>query len=394
MTTQASTPSVEELVAQVEPTIRRYAAAAEAERRLAPETVAALLDAGVMQTWVPRAYGGREMDPLPALRLFEEIARIDSAAGWIAANSSGIATLPMFLPAEGGAELFSQPRTLLAGGWFPPGRAEPVQGGYRVSGRWAFGSGSNYATWLTGQALVYDNGAPRLGPDGNPVAMIVWMRADEAEVLDTWHTLGMRGTGSHDFRVSDVFVPERRTWTIAPVTGLPPAYSGPLYRLGLWFVGPVNASVAIGIARAAVEDAIALAGAKTPSYTQTALADRSIVQDRIARARAAVDAARSYVEKAVGQAWQHTQETGKLISMEYGIPMALAGSYAHEATCQAVDLVQSVVGTTGIRAEQRFQQYFRDVHTVSQHAFSSPSRFESVGKILLGRESDWAFYYL
>jgi alkylation response protein AidB-like acyl-CoA dehydrogenase len=389
-----TTATPEDLVAQVEPVLRQYAGRAESERRLAPQAVNAILDAGLLKSLTPRAYGGFEMEPVAALRLFEAVSRIDSAAGWITANSSGIATLPMLLPAEGAAELFSQPRTLLAGGWFPPGKAVPVQGGYRVSGRWAFGSGSNYATWLTGQALVYDNGTPRLGPDGNPVAMIIWVRADEAEVLDNWDTLGMRGTGSHDFRADDVFVPERRTWTIAPITGLPEAYAGPLYRLGLWVVGPINASVALGIARAAVEDAITLAASKTPSYTQTGLADRPVVQDRIARAQAQVEAGRSYIESAVTKAWEHTLRTGARIGPEYGIPMALAGSYGHEAAAQAVDLVHSVVGTSGIRAEQPFQQYFRDVHTVSQHAFSSPSRFESVGKILLGRESDWGFYYL
>jgi alkylation response protein AidB-like acyl-CoA dehydrogenase len=382
------------MVAQVEPVLRKYAAQAEAERRLAPETIAALHDAGLLRSMQPRAYGGLELEPITAMRLFEAVARIDSAAGWITANSSGISTLPMFLPPEGADELFAQPRTLLAGGWFPPGQAEPVQGGYRVSGQWAFGSGSNYATWLTGQAMVYENGAPTLGPDGNPVAMIVWMRADEAEVLDNWNTLGMRGTGSHDFRATDVFVPERRCWTIAPLTSLPPAYAGPLYRLGIWWVGPLNAAVALGIARAAVEDAIALAATKTPSYTQTGMADRPVVQDRIARAKASIDAGMSYVERAVGRAYAWTLETGERIGMEQGLPMALAGSYGHEAANQAVDLVHSVVGTSGIRAEQRFQQYFRDVHTVSQHAFSTPSRFESVGKLLLGRESDWAFYYL
>jgi alkylation response protein AidB-like acyl-CoA dehydrogenase len=269
-----------------------------------------------------------------------------------------------------------------------------VQGGYRISGRWAFGSGANYATWLTAQAVVYDGDTPRLGPDGNPVAMIVWLRAEDAEVLDNWDTLGMRGTGSHDFTATDVFVPERRCWTVAPITHLPPAYAGPLYRVGLWLVGPLNASAALGIARAAVEDAVALAATKVPSYTQTGLADRPIVQDRLARARAHVEAGWSYIAHAVTQAYEQTMQSGERIGLEQGIPLALAGSFGHEAACQAVDLVQSVVGTSGIRAELRFQQYFRDVHTVSQHAFSSPSRFESVGKLLLGRQSDWGFYYL
>src|SRR5207249_4701278 len=132
---------------------------------------------------------------------------------------------------------------------------------------------------------------------------------------------------------------------------------------------------------------------KTPSYTQTGLADKPIAQDRIARARAYVDAARSYVYGTVEAAWEYAT-SGPRVDMEHGIPLALAGSFAMDAACHAVDLVHAVTGTTGIREERRFQQYFRDAHTVSQHAFSSASRFESLGKLMLGRESDWPFYYL
>ncbi len=394
MPTSDAMRAVDDMLAQVEPVLRQYAAQAEAERRLAPEAIEALHDAGVFRSLLPRAYGGLELDPLSALRLFEAIAHIDSAAGWISANQSGISTLPMLFPAACGEELFAQPRTLLAGGWFPPGKAEPVQGGYRVSGQWAFGSGSNYADWFTAQALVFENGAPKLGPDGNPIPLIVWVRASEARVLDNWNTLGMRGTGSHDYVVDDAFVPEHRTWRIGPLGPLPPAYAGPLYRMGIWIVCPYNGAIALGIARAAVDDAIALAATKTPSYTMTGLADRPVVQDRIARAKATIEAGMSYIERSLQRAYEHTLASGQRIGVEQGIPLALSGSYGHEAANQAVDLVHSVVGTSGIRAEQRFQQYFRDVHTISQHAFSTPSRFESVGKLLLGRETDWAFYTL
>jgi indole-3-acetate monooxygenase len=392
MTTIALSP--EQIVAQIEPVLREYAAVAEAERRLAPEAMNAMIESGVFRTWVPRAYGGLEMDPLPALRMFEAIARIDSAAGWLAANQSGVASLAMLMPAEGSAEMFTDPRAVCAGGWFPPGVAVPVQDGYRVTARWSFGSGCQYATWLTGQALVHENGALRLGPDGNPEAIIVFFPAHEAEILDgTWKTLGMRGTGSNDYRISDVFVPERRVWRVGPLGELSEAYSGPFYRLGIWTVGPINAAVALGIAQAALDDFLRLAETKTPSYTQTALADKPVVQERIARARAYVEAARSYVERTVSDAWEFVQG-GRAIDMEHGIPMALAGSFAMEAAGTAVDLVHASAGTSAIREEQRFQQYFRDVHTVSQHALSSPARFESLGKLMLGRECDWAFYYL
>jgi len=394
MTTLIDIAAPEEIVARLEPTLREYAPAAEAERRLAPEAMAAMVDAGVFRSLMPRAFGGMELDPLSALAMFESIARIDSAAGWLAANQSGIATLGALLPAEGSAEMFADPRAVCAGAWFPPGVAEPVQGGYRVSARWAFGSGCHYATWLTGQALVHENGAPRLGPDGNPEALIIFVRADEAEVLDgTWKTLGMRGTGSNDYRVNDVFVPDRRAWRIGPTAPPSGAYAGPLYRLGLWLVAPVNAAVALGIAQAAIDDFLALAAVKTPSYTQTGLADKPVVQERIARARAYVDAARASVHGAVGAAWESVQ-TAERLEMGLGIAVALAGSFAIEAATTAVDLVHASAGMTAIREEQRFQRYFRDVHTLSQHAFSSASRFESLGKLMLGRETDWVFYYL
>jgi len=165
-------------------------------------------------------------------------------------------------------------------------------------------------------------------------------------------------------------------WVGLPLTTLAP---------GL-VVSPLNA-------RAAITDLIALAQSKTPSYTQVGLADKAVVQDKLARARAAVDAARSYLYSALAEA-EEVVRTQPRLSLEQGIPLALAASHAVEAAAQAVDLVHSCAGTSGIREEQRFQQYFRDVHTISQHAFVSSSRFESAGKLMLGRESDWPFYYL
>ena len=381
-----------EMLAEVEPVLRKYAAQAEADRRLAPEAIKAIVDSGIMRTWTPKAYGGLEIDPVPALKMFESIGRIDSAAGWIVANSCGISTFSWY-PAEANKEMRADLRGFPAGAWFPPGTAEPVAGGYTVSGQWAFGSGCNYANWFTGQALITDNGTPRVGSDGKPIPIIVFFPAGEATIIDTWHTLGMRGTGSHDIRVDKVFVPERRCWRIAPLSVSDPAFGGPLYRLGLWLVAPVNASVALGIARAALDDFIELAGKKTPSYTQTGLADRPTVQERAARARALIEAGSGYVETAINNAWQFVL-SGQKLDIEHGSSVALAGSYAIEAACQAVDLIHSCAGTTAVRQERRFQQYFRDVHTVSQHAFTSWNRYESVGKLMLGRECDWGFYYL
>jgi alkylation response protein AidB-like acyl-CoA dehydrogenase len=384
---------VQQMLQRVGPVLRDSAATSEAERRLAPEAMNALIEAGILRAFVPAAYGGAELGAVYSIKLFEELAAIDSAAAWVGAISAAGAWLTVVLPPEAADEMLADPRAVVNGTLFPPLSAEPVPGGYRVTGRSAFGSGCEYATWLGCQAVVMENGGLKLGANGKPVALFVNFPASEAEIIDNWNTLGMRGTGSHDFRVNDVFVPEHRIWPIGPYAPVNPAFSDPLSRMGIWWFSPLVACVSLGIARAAVDDLVGLAQTKTPSYTQVGLADKPVVQDKLARARAVVDAARSYLYSSLSEA-EAILQTQPRLEIEQGLPIALAGSFATEAASQAVDLVHSCAGTAGIRNEQRFQQYFRDVHTLSQHAFASPSRFESVGKLMLGRESDWPFYYV
>lgn len=389
----ATTPAVDELIARVAPVIRTHAAAGEADRKLAPEVVSALLDAAVFRAWVPKALGGLELDPISGLRLFEGIAHADGSAGWVASNSANVALGGQILPDEGAAELFSDPRALPAVAAFPPGAAVPVEGGYRVSGQWNFGSGCQYATTLATAAVVMDGEAPRMGPDGNPVLAFIMLKADEIEVVENWNTLGLRGTGSHDFRAADVFVPERRTALLGPFDHPGVAYRGPLYRMGFWLDGIRIAITALGIARAALDAFVKLAQTKLPNGTMSVLADRSIVQDQVARAQAMIEAGRATVYQSVEDAWQYVQG-GKRITANEGVSMGLASSFGVDLAVQAVDLLQGVAGSSGFRAEHPFQQYFRDIHTINQHAVASAARFESLGKLILGRQSDWPFHYL
>lgn len=393
MTAQVEIPSVEALVARVEPVIRQYAARSEAERRLAPELVDALNDAGLFRVWVPRAYGGLEMDPLTSFRLFEAVARIDGSVGWVVSNCAFACFFSQVFPDQGTSEIFGAPRAIAAGVAFPPQAAVPADGGYRVTGQWPFGSACHFADWLGGPCLIMDREGPRLGPDGNPALVMVFFPRGEAEILDTWHTLGMRGTGSADFRVNDVFVPEHLSFMLGPFDKPGTAYTGPLYRIGVWIDALRIAITVLGIAGAAVDDFVGLAGAKVPSFFQTALADRSRVQDGVARARAQVEAARSYIYSTVREAWQYVQ-SGPRITVNEGVPLGLAASFGVHSAVQAMDIVYELAGTTAIREEHPFQQRFRDVQTLRQHAIASVNRFESLGKIMLGRQSDWAFYYV
>lgn len=389
----ATTVTPEEMLKRVEPTLRRYAPIAEAQRQLPLELTNVLIDAGMFRVWTPRAFGGLELDPILSFQLFEELSRIDGSTGWVVGNSALGPYVSQMLPDEGAAEVLADPRTVIAGVYNPPGAAVPIDGGYRVTGRWPFGSACHFADWLSAPCLILDREAPRLAPDGNPLLLNVFFRREEAQIHDTWHTLGMRGTGSADFAVRDVFVPEHRSFVLGPFDHPGRAFTGPLYRFGLWLDPARIAVTALGIARAALDAFMDLALTKTPTLTQTTLADRSGVQDGVARSRALIDAARSYIYATVGEAWQCVQ-SGARITIAEGVPLGLAGSFGMQAAVQAVDVVYSMAGSTAFREEHPFQQCFRDVHTLSQHAIASAARFESLGKVMLGRQSDWLLYYI
>jgi alkylation response protein AidB-like acyl-CoA dehydrogenase len=245
---------VQELVQRVAPALRASRGASEAARRLAPEAMEALIGAGIMRALIPAVYHGSELGPVYGVKLFEELAYIDSAAAWVGAINAAAAWLIGMLPSQAGDEIVTDARSVVNGSLFPPLTAEHAPGGYRVTGRSAFASGCDYATWLQCQAAVLENGAPKIGANGLPVSLLVHVPASQAEIIDTWNTLGMRGTGSNDFRVSDVFVPEHRVWRMGPVAPANPAFRDGLTRMGIWWFSPLVASVSLGIARAAIAD--------------------------------------------------------------------------------------------------------------------------------------------
>ena len=383
-----------ESLSQLEPLLRTDGVVGERGRDLTPETVRALRDNGFFRIWRPRALGGMELEPTFAIRLFEKLAEIDSAAAWVVSNSAVITSFFQVFSDDGIDEIFAAPDTIVAGGWFPPGAAVPVDGGYRVTGQWAFGSGCRHADWLTGMTVILDaQGQPELGPNGTPSLLLLAVPAAETEVVDHWDTLGMRGTGSHDVAMSDVFVPTRRTFVVQPFTSPGSAFAGPLYKFHMWIGGPEIAAVALGVAQAALAAFTSLAQQKTPSYTTQVLSDRGNVQDHVARATADIGAGRAYLHRALDDAFGHFEGGGAPDPLLLA-PVQLASCHAVEAATRAVDLLQTVAGTSAIRAEQGLERHFRDVHTIAQHTLASAARYESVGQLLLGKQSDWTFFYL
>ncbi len=394
MTAPVLTP-LRERVEALAPIIKTHAAEAERERSLARPVFDALVGADLFRIFVPRAYGGQEVDVVEGFKALERISEFDSAAGWNLQISAigGPFTVATF-PEEGAAEVFSDPRAVMAGGFNPPGTATVVDGGYQVSGRWPFVSICQHATWLSGVAIVMKDGLPQTTPEGQPILMQVAFRPNDAQIIDTWNPLGMKGSGSHDIAVENLFVPEHHAGAMRPFDDLPPAFQGPLYKLGVFPVVLGTAVVALGVARAAIDQAVENTKSRIPAFMQPRPVDRGVAHMQLARAEAALSSARAYFYGTLESAWQ-SAVAGERPTLDQRLHLQLAACQAAEGAATAVDLIHQVVGSAGVREEQhQFARHFRDVHTINHHALASAARFESMGQVMLGLETDWAFIWL
>jgi alkylation response protein AidB-like acyl-CoA dehydrogenase len=385
-----------DLFAQVEslrPLLQENAAGAEANRKMAPEVMTALVDAGLLRMWIPRALGGLEVPPNAALAVMEALARIDPATGWVVSNCVFITTLYQFLPLTVMEEILGDPKAVTCGSFAPPGTAQANEDGYLLNGNWAFGSASHYATSLVTSNVLTDADGTVQMEGGAPVTVVAAFSPESATLLDTWHTLGLRATGSTNFTVSNLHVPQDHAFVLGPWDMTDGPFAAPLYRMGLIIDAVRIAQVGVGMAQGALDEVISVATAKIPAYTTTLTADRATVQERVARAQALIQAARHTLRATVASAWESVQ-TGPRITGQSCVPMGLAASFALEASVQAVDLLYASIGSTAFRDESPLQKRFRDLETLRQYAIASWSRYESLGKLILGRPSDWPFHQL
>ena len=251
-----------------------------------------------------------------------------------------------------------------------------------MSGRWNFASGIGNARWLYCTCIETEaDGAPRTGAAGRPVLRAVWVPRESATVIDTWQVMGMRGTGSQDFAVEEVFVPDR----LSVLSDAPPAQQGPLFDQRAWYVTlwTPTAANAIGIARGAIEAFARIAGTEASTLSTQLLRDRPAVQARIGEAEAIVQAARAYVLDAVGRVWRRLV-AGTAPSDGEIAQARLAITHAMHESVRAVDKVFHAAGTNAIYTSLPLERAFRDVHVAVQHGAALPGYFESAGKVLLG----------
>ncbi len=368
-------------------TIAPLADRIEEGRRLPAEAVRALSDAGAFKMLVPRLYGGSEASLVTFVRVLEEIARADGSAGWIAMIGATSGLMSAYLEAPAAREIYSPDDAVTSGVFAPMGRAERVDGGFKVSGRWSFASGCEHSPWRMGGALVLGAAGPETLPSGIPDVVSMIFRADETEVIDTWSTSGLRGSGSHDLEVKNVFVPTSRSFSL--FSGAPRVeHEGALYRLPFFGVLAAGvAAVALGIARNAIDTVITLAKAKHPLGAKRGLAHRELVQLQVARAEAKYRGARAFLLEAA------TNAEAEVVSARQGslatrALLRLAASHATTEAAAAVDLAYETGGGTSIYSKSPLQRCFRDVHVATQHIMVSPTATTLVGRILLGLESD------
>ena len=368
------------------PKIRAAADEIELGRRLPLPLVREMQRAGIFRMAMPRAWGGPELDFLTQMRVIEALSIADGSVGWCTMIGIDGGYMTAYIDQAVAREMYPDLDSVTAITFFPPGKAVKTKDGFIASGRWPFGSGCQHATWLIGHFLIFDGDSPRLQPNGLPETRLGFLPVEECEILDTWNTNGLRGSGSHDWTVKDRFIPEERTFNFAA----PTIYrQGPLYALPNLLIYKVS-GVSLGIARGAIEDFIALASNKpltfkSPTASKAMLRDETYVQCTVAQAEALVSSARGFVFEAFGDMW-NTMAAGDPPSLKQRARGRLAMVHTSTACLQAVELLYKASGGSAVYSGNLFDRRLRDLQTANQHTVVSLKTWEATGRVLLGLE--------
>jgi alkylation response protein AidB-like acyl-CoA dehydrogenase len=366
------------------------AAQIESERTLPAALVDELRDAGLLTMCLPRSLGGEEAEPETMIEALDELARGDASTAWCAMIASTSCIHAAYVPAETAVQIYGGGRPpVCAGVVAPRGVAIPRDGGYEVSGRWPFTSGVQHSDWVLGGCVVHGPDGPELLEGGAPDLRLMLMARADIEVIDTWSVSGLRGTGSHDMVVESLRVPVERS---AAIMSERPVQDGRLYAFPLFGLLAIGiAAVTLGTARGAIDDLIELAAGKTPFGSARSLAQRATVQSSVARAEAALRAARELMLTEARRAFAAAAEAeDRAISVERRLGLRLAATNATRSAADVVDAMYDLGGGSSIYDSSPLQRRFRDVHTATQHMMVAPPTYELAGRLLLGLPTDAA----
>jgi alkylation response protein AidB-like acyl-CoA dehydrogenase len=365
----------------------------EEGRRLPMHIVEEMQRAGVFRMAMPRAWGGSELSILSQLRVIEALSIADASAGWCAVIGTDGGYLTAYIDQAVGREMYTDVDAVTAITFAPPGKAVKTRDGFTVNGRWPFASGCQHASWFIGLFAIFDGDSPRLQPGGIPETRFGFIPAEECEIIDTWTTNGLRGSGSHDWTVKDRFIPEVRTLNLAA----PTLYrTGPLYTLPNLMLYKAPAIV-LGIARGAIDDFVALATSKALTFKSASagkatLRDEAYAQSALAQAEAMVSAARGFVFEAIGDLW-NTLLTGDFPSLKQRARGRLAMVHASIACTQAVELLYKASGGSSVYTGHALDRRLRDIQTANQHAVVSLKTWEVAGRVMLGLDPNYGLLF-
>ena len=363
----------------------------DAECQLPHELAMDMAEKGLFGLYVPKELGGPETDPITAFHVVEEIAQADGSAGWCVFNGAAVSSAVARLSPKAATEIFGDPPVVLGSGSARAGgTAKLTDGGYIVSGRWNFLSGIDHSIAIFVACRVVDNNGPVLNEDGTQMMRTVVLRVDQGQVLNTWTTMGMRGTASHDAEFHDVFVPHEHTYT----RGAPAHYPGPLYtppQSSIVFGWTLSAANTLGMARGAMNTFVDLATDSGSTDSPTLLRDRQHIKIAVGECEAMIDSARRYVLDTVSAMWE-VQVSGDPELAELAMRARLAITHAIRQSIAVADKLFSAAGTNSIHRAVGLERYFRDLHVHGQHISGLPLNFEFGGAMLMGSTPPASLY--
>jgi indole-3-acetate monooxygenase len=355
----------------------------ETARRLPEDFTRELASAGFFSIYLPAAYGGLDLTPIEGTEIFEELARADASVAWCVWNGNTHWIAAQLSP-EAAQTIHAAPEIVTANSTRVGGQARVVDGGFRVNGRWSLVSGCELGTWMVLLCAVHEDGKPRLTPGGTPETRFMLLPSRECEIIDTWTVGGLRGTGSHDVAVRDVFVPNSYGSGFTDPYVLPePRYRIPPFSR----VIPGLGAMALGIARTAIDTLIEIAVDKTPERTTQRLRENHGAQIRLSQAESLVRSARLFLFNSLDRLWTTVTATGEA-PIEERAHVRLAVSHAVSSAVQAVDLMYAAAGANALYTNCPLERAFRDAHAITQHIGVHPRVMETAGRVLLGLEPD------
>ena len=359
----------------------------ENSRRLAPQLVSHLKEAGLFRMGLPKFLGGWEDDPVEVLKAFEVLSSGEAAVGWSVWNNHLACTFGRFLDEDSMREIYKDPTHVYANSARPEGVAEIVDNGYMVSGKWTLVSGCELSDWFVLRCLVTGNGLPSsLGPGAKLKLFFIPRKA--VEIIDTWHVGGLRGTGSHDVKVNNHFVKE----AYAVDFESPVAIDNPYSRLPIGCINSAgNASIALGILKAAIDDLVKICLEKITPGKNPDLRDRERIQNVIAKSKTMFSALRMQLHNSVSVLWEESKNKNAYTEQQ----LADVWSASHIAATNARDLVSEIyaaAGTVSLYTENRIERAHRDIFAVLQHGMVQPHWMNQAGMAYLGLKPKAAMF--